>query len=257
MSELWATAGAAAVWGALAGGVLPRAAYRFSVPLEEDPEDAAADADADAEAEGWRRECPSGHPLRGWLGPARCETCGPYDSPRTPYVLLTALLSALLALATGPRPELAAWLLLAPVWVLLAAVDVRVRRLPDPLTQGLAVAAPALLGVAALVPDHAGEWTTALLGAVVLGAAILVLHLLNPEGMGYGDAKLAVGLGAVLGWYGWDTVLLGAFAGFALGAGYGGVLAVVRRSGRGTTIAFGPFLIAGAVLGVLVGARAA
>ncbi|MBP5937678.1 prepilin peptidase [Streptomyces acidiscabies] len=249
VSELWVIAVAAAVWGALAGGVLPRAAYRFSVPLEYPPEDSSQE-----ESDGWRRECPEGHPLRGWLGPARCRTCGPYDSPRTPYVLLTALLSTLLALATGLRPELAAWLLLAPAWVLLAVVDVRVRRLPDPLTWGLAVAAPALLGVAALVPDHAGEWTTALLGAVVLGAAILVLHLLNPEGMGYGDAKLAVGLGAVLGWYGWDTVLLGAFAGFALGAGYGGVLAVVRRSGRGTTIAFGPFLIAGAVLGVVSGA---
>lgn len=267
-TELWAIAVGAAAWGASTGALLPRAVYRFSVPLEDDPEDDdpedgtgaddPADADVDTEDEGWRRECPTGHPLRGWLGPARCEACGernatPYGHPRTPYAVLTALLATTLALTTGPHPELAVWLLLLPAWVVLASVDVQVRRLPDPLTLGLGVTAPLSLGAAALIPGHTGEWTTALLGAVVLGAAILVLHLLNPEGMGYGDAKLAVGLGAVLGWYGWNTLLLGAFTGFALGALYGGALAVVRRS-RATTIAFGPFLIAGAVLGVLAGA---
>ncbi|MET8977540.1 prepilin peptidase [Streptomyces sp. NPDC004539] len=247
-TELWASAAGAAAWGALTGALLPRAVYRFSVPLEDDAGD---------DPEGWRRECPEGHPLGGWLGPARCEPCGtgniPYGHPRTPYAVLTALLATALALTTGPHPELVVWLLLLPAWVVLAAVDVQVRRLPDPLTLGLGATAPLLLGAAALIPGHTGDWTTALLGAAALGAALLALHLLNPEGMGYGDAKLAVGLGAVLGWYGWDTLLFGAFAGFALGAVYGGVLAVVRRS-RSTTIAFGPFLIAGAVLGVLAGA---
>jgi leader peptidase (prepilin peptidase)/N-methyltransferase len=75
--------------------------------------------------------------------------------------------------------------------------------------------------------------------------------------MGFGDVKLALGAGAVLGWYGWSVVLLGTFAGFLLGAFYGGALVVARRAGRRTAIAFGPFLIAGAYLGLLVGAYAA
>ncbi|MFM9662676.1 prepilin peptidase, partial [Streptomyces scabiei] len=49
----------AALWGAAAGTLVPRAAYRFSVPPEET----------------WRDRCPQGHPLGGWLGPARCTTC--------------------------------------------------------------------------------------------------------------------------------------------------------------------------------------
>lgn len=69
--------------------------------------------------------------------------------------------------------------------------------------------------------------------------------------------KLALGLGAVLGWYGWATVMLGALAAFLLGALYGGVLVVARRAGRKTAIAFGPFLIGGAFLGLLAGAYAA
>jgi leader peptidase (prepilin peptidase)/N-methyltransferase len=164
---------------------------------------------------------------------------------------------AALAGATGTRPELAVWLLLAPVGVLLAAVDFRVRRLPDPLTLPLAGAALALLGLVALLPEHAGDWPTALYGALALGVGYYVLWLINPAGMGFGDVKLALGAGAVLGWYGWPTVLLGTFAGFLSGALYGGVLVLARRADRKSAIPFGPFLLAGAFAGLLIGAYTA
>ncbi|MDX3454245.1 prepilin peptidase [Streptomyces sp. ME02-8801-2C] len=272
---------AAALWGAAAGTLVPRAAYRFSVPPEET----------------WRDRCPQGHPLggglgSGWLGPARCASCaaavpgrgqkdagdaghvttgatGPaYDEsggrtsasygPSTPLLALaTALVCAALAAATGTRPELGAWLLLAPVGVLLAVVDFRVQRLPDLLTLPLAAAALVLLGVAALLPEHAGDWPTSLLGALLLGGAYFVLFLISPGGMGFGDVKLALGLGAVLGWYGWGSVVLGTFAGFLFGGLYGLALVVARRAGRKTSIPFGPFLIAGAFVGLLIGAYTA
>ncbi|WP_330290470.1 prepilin peptidase [Streptomyces sp. NBC_00576] len=262
-----------ALWGAAAGTLVPRAAYRFSVPPEET----------------WRDRCPQGHALGGWLGRARCATCAgtatkdrtdaghlaagatgtSYDEsqpsdgnasygPSTPLlVLATALVCAALAAATGTRPELGAWLLLAPVGVLLAVVDFRVQRLPDLLTLPLAAAALVLLGVAALLPEHAGDWLTALLGALLLGGAYFVLFLISPNGMGFGDVKLALGLGAVLGWYGWGSVVLGTFAGFLFGGLYGLALVVARRAGRRTSIPFGPFLIAGAFVGLLIGAYAA
>lgn len=235
----------AALWGAAAGALLPRAAYRFSVPA----------------GEAWREVCPGEHPVRGWLGRARCGECvereQAYDSGGGALALVTGLVCAVLAVTTGTRPELAVWLLLAPVGVLLAVVDFRVKRLPDPLTLPLAGAALALLGLVALVPEHAGQWTTALLGALALGAGYFVLFLISPGSMGFGDVKLALGAGAVLGWYGWPTVMLGTFAGFLLGALYGGALVVARRAGRKTAIPFGPFLITGAYLGLLMGAYAA
>ncbi|MFJ1972999.1 prepilin peptidase [Streptomyces sp. NPDC087903] len=254
---------AAALWGAAAGSFLPRAAYRFSV----------------ASGEAWRDTCPVGHPVGGWIGRARCGECAgaavagrgaetavtspaapvpvPGYGPSTPLVaLVTALLCAALAAATGTRPEIVVWLLLAPVGVLLAVVDFRVQRLPDALTLPLAAAALALLGLVALVPEHAGDWPTALWGALALGGAFFVLFLINPGGMGFGDVKLALGIGAVLGWYGWPTVMLGTFAAFLLGALYGGALVVTRRAGRKTAIAFGPFLIAGGYVGLLIGAYA-
>ncbi|MFE5397372.1 prepilin peptidase [Streptomyces sp. NPDC056568] len=235
----------AALWGAATGALLPRAAYRFSAPA----------------GEAWRERCPREHPVAGWLGRARCGQCpaeaASYGPRATSPATVTALVCAALAAATGTRPELAAWLLLAPAAVLLAVVDLRVRRLPDPLTLPLAGAALALLGLAALLPEHAGRWTTALLGALALGAGYGVLFLINPAGMGFGDVKLALAAGAALGWYGWPAVMLGTLAGFLLGALYGGALVVARRAGRKTAIPFGPFLLAGAFLGVLAGACAA
>ncbi|MGW3119281.1 prepilin peptidase [Streptomyces sp. NPDC001107] len=201
----------AALWGAAAGALLPRAAHRFSV-----------------------------------------RSYGP-GAP----ALVTASVCAALAAATGTRPELGVWLLLGPVGVLLALVDLRVKRLPDVLTLPLAGAALVLLGVVALLPEHAGDWTTALYGALALGGFFLVLSLIEPDGMGLGNVKLTLGPGAALGWYGWPTLMLGTLAAFLLGALYAGALAVAGRAGRETAAAFGPFLLGGAFLGLLIGAYTA
>ncbi|MFI6641990.1 prepilin peptidase [Streptomyces sp. NPDC050504] len=257
----------ATVWGAATGLLVPRAAYRFSVEPEER----------------WRGTCPGGHPFTGpaggWLGRARCGACGVpgaggaaaggspgsavgpapakgpvYGRPAVLVPAVSALSCALLAAATGFRPELAVWLPLVPFAVLLSVVDRRVHRLPDHLTLPLAVVVPLLLGGAALLPGAGGAWTTALLGGLALGGAYFVLFLINPNGLGFGDVKLAVPLGVALGWYGWDVLFAGAFAGFLFGTVYGLGLMVSRRGGRKTAIPFGPFMIAGGMAGMLLGA---
>ncbi|MEV6248093.1 A24 family peptidase [Streptomyces sp. NPDC051742] len=232
----------ATLWGAAVGLLVPRAAYRLSVASEER----------------WRDRCPAGHllvgPARGWLGGPGRRDCATTSAPLT-APLLTALVCAALAAATGgPRPELAVWLLCAPFAVLLAGVDARVHRLPDGLTLPLAAAVPLLLGGAELLPYDAGSWLHALLGALVLGGAYLGLFLINPGGLGFGDVKLAVPLGAALGWYGWGVLFTGAFAGFLLGAVYGFGLVLLRRAGRSSAIPFGPFMLAGGLIGLLLGA---
>ncbi|MET4927150.1 prepilin peptidase [Streptomyces sp. PSRA5] len=176
--------------------------------------------------------------------------------PSVYVILVTALVCGVLAAATGPRPELAVWLLLAPFAVLLALVDRNVHRLPDQLTLPLAAASAALLGIAALLPHDGGSWPTALLGGLVLGGCYFVLFLINPNGMGFGDVKLALSLGVVLGWYGWLVLFVGAFAGFLLGSLYGLGLMALRRANRKSAIPFGPFMITGALLGMVLGALA-
>ncbi|WP_030929600.1 prepilin peptidase [Streptomyces sp. NRRL S-646] len=247
----------AALWGAGTGLFLPRAAHRFSV----DP------------GRPWSDRCPGGHRITGafsgWLGRADCRQtggtegaegaglCGPYGPSTVAVSAATALVCAALAAAAGPHPETAVWVLLTPVAVLLTLVDHRVHRLPDVLTLPLAATTAALLGIAAGLPSATGSWPTALLGGLTLGAAYLVLFLVNPSGMGFGDVKLALALGTALGWYGWQILLTGAFAGLLYGSVYGLGMVVARRAGRKSAIPFGPFMIGGAFTGLLLGAFAA
>ncbi|MYR74871.1 MULTISPECIES: A24 family peptidase [unclassified Streptomyces] len=189
------------------------------------------------------------------------DTAVPAGRPRyAPGVLapaVTVLACALLAWAVGSRPELAVWLAAAPVAVLLCVVDRRVHRLPDALTLPLAAAVALLLGGVALLPGRTGSWTTALLGGAALGGFYFLLFLINPDGMGFGDVKLALALGVALGWYGWAVLCAGGFAGFLFGAVYGLGLLLLRRAGRKTGIPFGPFMIAGALLGLVLGGLSA
>ena len=76
------------------------------------------------------------------------------------------------------------------------------------------------------------------------------------KGFGFGDAKLALVLGAVLGRYGWPIVLIGTFSGYLLGALYGIAPILAGRAGRATRIPFGTFLLAGAFVGVLLDSSA-
>lgn len=57
-----------------------------------------------------------------------------------------------------------------------------------------------------------------------------------------------------LGWYGWWAVFVGTFAGFALGAAVALGLMALRRIDRRTAVPFGPFMLLGALGGVLLAA---
>ncbi|MBL1065816.1 A24 family peptidase [Streptomyces sp. 7-21] len=234
-----------AAFGALTGPLLARPGYRLAV----EP------------GEPWRSACPRGHPLtgplRGWAGLARCPGCGAFGPGPVGLALVTAACCAALAAATGPRPELAVWVVAAPVGVLAARVDVAVRRLPDVLTLPLAAWAAAGLGVAALLPGAGGSWTRALLGGAVLAAGYFVLFLISPNAMGFGDVKLALSLGVALGWYGWDVVVFGCFAGFLLAAVSALCLVIAGKAGRKTALPMGPFLVLGALGSLLLGGLAA
>ncbi|MEU7111242.1 prepilin peptidase [Streptomyces sp. NPDC046182] len=285
----------AALWGAATGLLVPRAAYRLSVEPEEPWRDRCeAGHELAGPARGWlgAPACAACATARKPVAAPATDSAPAVDfapatdsapavdsAPATDPVpatapapavdpvpvgrrhlvapVLTALACAALAAVTGPRPELAVWLLLAPFAVLLATVDARVHRLPDPLTLPLAAATPLLLLGAELLPYDAGSWLHALLGGLALGAGYFVLFLIRPSGMGLGDVKLALSLGATLGWYGWGILFVGTFAAFLAGSLYGLGLVLARRGSRKSAIPFGPFMIGGALVGLLLGALSA
>ncbi len=161
------------------------------------------------------------------------------------------IVCALLSVAWWERPWLAALLgCYAVALGVLAAIDLDTRRLPDAITWPLAGAT--LLALVALTV--AGDGTTgdlvrAVIGGLGLAAAYFALALIGGgSGMGLGDVKLALSLGAVLAYLSWSHLLLGVLASFLTAAAMGVWLIVARGGGRKTTLAFGPHMALGAVL---------
>ena len=134
------------------------------------------------------------------------------------------------------------WGYLALVSVPLAVIDLRERRLPDPLVlPGYGFAGVSLARDAA---ERAGPAAGALAAAALSLATMLLLHIAG--GAGLGDVKLAGVLGAGLGLLGWPALGLGAALAFVSAGVAAAVLLVVRGTpARGARIAFGPSLLAG------------
>jgi leader peptidase (prepilin peptidase)/N-methyltransferase len=127
----------------------------------------------------------------------------------------------------------------ALAWLIaLSVYDIRDRRLPNALTlPGAAV----ILAAAALM----GRGVPALIGAGALAALYLAVHLIAPAGMGAGDVKLAIGIGALTASFGSDVWMLAAIGAPLLTAMWG--LAVLRSRG---TVPHGPSMCIAAAAAV-------
>jgi leader peptidase (prepilin peptidase)/N-methyltransferase len=167
---------------------------------------------------------------------------------------LAAASGGLLGWMLGTSAVLAAWLLLAVVGAVLGYIDARTRFLPSAIIwPSYGVIGLALLGAAAV----SGEWGS-LRRAVIAGAigfaVFYVLWFVFPRGVGFGDVRLSGVLGLALGWLGWAQFVSGLYGGFFLGAIVGIALIAAKVMTRKQMVPFGPFMLVGALAGVLLGA---
>lgn len=172
--------------------------------------------------------------------------------PFLPWIL--AVTAALLAWRLGPvgLVPATAYVVLTPLYGALAAVDLDVHRLPDRLTLPAHPLVASLLGVAAAAQPGAGSFVRAALAGGVTWAGFAVLHVVSGGQLGRGDVKLAGPLGALVGWFSWEQVAVGVYGMFLVG-GAAAVWQLLRhRAYRRSRLAFGPAMILGALLGVLV-----
>jgi leader peptidase (prepilin peptidase)/N-methyltransferase len=141
------------------------------------------------------------------------------------------------------------------VLLLLAAAATASPATASPATASPATASLATASAASPVAAAGSPWPVlllAVLGGFALAGFYLVLLLVSPASMGLGDVKLAASLGTMLAWFGWRMLIAGGFAGFALAGLYGAALLVTHRATPKTQIPFGPFMIAGAFLVILI-----
>ncbi len=194
---------------------------------------------------GWHAQ----FPVVGWMvRRGRCRVCGTSPGARRLQVELLCVLLTV-AVVTTPLPSIfaIAWLLFVPVAAALWFIDVGHKRLPDVLT--LPAAGVALLLAAADAGFHSpAALQGAFLGAVALFVLYFLMNLLTRGGMGMGDVKLALSIGALTGYLGWAYVVGATALGFMSGGALSAALLASRRTGRKDTIPFGPFMLLGAFL---------
>ena len=196
--------------------------------------------------------------LAPWLARAtvRLATRDAGARPTTRRVVVTAvLLAAAMGAAAafaGARPALAGFGWFAGAAVLLGGVDLARHRLPDRVTYpAAAVCAAAFLADAVLLDTWSALLRAAAAAAATFGVAALAAAI-SPAGLGFGDVKLLGLLGLVLGWVGWAALVTGVFLGLVVGALAAVALVATRRAGWRTALPFGPPLLLGAALALVL-----
>ncbi|MBH0129938.1 A24 family peptidase [Salinibacterium sp. NK8237] len=200
-------------------------------------------------------------PVVSWLIlRGRCRDCGEPIAARYPLVEAgTAVAFGVVAAAIGAETALVwalpAFLYLAAISIALTLIDLDTQTLPNKIVLPSLIVGFVLLGIASAGTGNWSALATAALGALALFVFYFIIALVSPRGMGMGDVKLSAVLGLYLGWLGWEVVAVGAFAAFLLGGLFAIILMLRKKAGRRTAIPFGPWMIAGAWVGIAFGAQ--
>lgn len=174
--------------------------------------------------------------------PGAHETRSP-NLARNATIAVAGFLSVLAAIRYGIHAETAVQIVFICVLVAISRVDLERRIIPNRIVVPAWIAI--LLAHLAIHPHHWVEWLVASFGA---GLFFLVVALVYPGGLGMGDVKLALLIGAALGW----AVIAALFLG-TLAAGVFAAIMLFREgsSARKRAIPLGPFLAGAAIIVVL------
>jgi len=184
--------------------------------------------------------------LLGFLAARRCTFCG---HPLRWRALLVELAMALLWAfgwsRFGPSPRM--WLLAlhGVLFALIFIIDLEHR-----LVLNRVILAGTVLSLVASLLWRSPPPGSALLGGATGMVLFLLVALAKPGGMGMGDVKLAALIGLVMGFPGVLTALA---AGVVTGGLGSLALLLSRRAQRKSYIPYAPFLVSGAVAGLLQG----
>jgi leader peptidase (prepilin peptidase)/N-methyltransferase len=171
------------------------------------------------------------------------ETARNADLIRNATIAVAAFLSLLGAIRYGMHLETLVVIFVISVLVVISRRDLEDRIIPNRIVVPAWIAV--LLAQIAIYPGHWVQWVVASFGA---GLFFLAIALAYPAGLGMGDVKLALLIGAALGW----PVLTALFLGtLASGLVAGVMLFKEGSTARKRAIPLGPFLAGGAIVVLL------
>lgn len=161
------------------------------------------------------------------------------------WLCAAAVLGALTAAAGNDGPvgwAIPVGVAVGVVGVVVGAIDVRERRIPNVAVLAT-LTVTVLLALVAWVFDGRQVFGGLVAGGLVAGTPLMIVHLVSPRGMGFGDVKYGAALGALLGVLGWRLAVVEVMIASLAGGLVGLVYAPWRRS-----IPFGVFLSVGALV---------
>lgn len=163
-----------------------------------------------------------------------------------------ALIGTVVAVAgLHPLSLAVAYAVMLVVAIVAAMVDAIELRLPDPMTYSILAAGVMVMAVFEITGTHHGL-VQGILGGVLYGGLLLGAGLLDPRSYALGDIKLSAGLGVWLAGYSWASLYIGVLTAQVLLLLVGRIVRARHRE-RGREFPAGPALVAGAILGVLLG----
>jgi leader peptidase (prepilin peptidase)/N-methyltransferase len=164
----------------------------------------------------------------------------------------SALFGAAFGAALGWTGALLYLVPLVPIGVALIIVDWRTTRLPTKVIYPTYLLMAVLIPAAALVDGDLDSLFRAGWGWLIIGAWFWIFWWLF-NAWGFGDVRLSRVLGPALGYLGWYEMLMGLALIVVVVGGLGGLLVIaVRRDARGR-VPYGPFMLIGAALAVVIG----
>jgi leader peptidase (prepilin peptidase)/N-methyltransferase len=252
----------ATIAGLAAGGALDPIGQRLAERSHQDELRKRAEAAEKREAEAGAAPIAE-PPLTDDADPAPIATPshlvvrGPSVVRTVAAAVLTGALFGLGAVHFGTDLVLAPFCVLFALLVVVAVTDLSYRLVPRRLIYAaLVLIVPLLVATAGV--DH--QWQhlsgSAIAGAVAFGFFFTIWWFI-PQGMGFGDVRLAGVIGICVGYLSLVHAYLAFFGGFLIGMVFGLIMMAVLASGRKTRIPFAPALSVGAVLAVFFGAHLA
>lgn len=183
----------------------------------------------------------------------KCRTCAVPISLQYPLVeILCAVAVILVGTASGALWEKVIGIPIVLLSIAIAIYDLRTTYIPDRWSYGLAILA-ALYGALSLEDASASSLLQFLIAGPLCATPLLMLWLVSRgRWMGFGDVKLVLGFGWILGIvYGYIALGIAFVAGAVIGLVLIGITRFVHvRSGftMQSEVPFGPFLVFGLCL---------
>jgi len=137
-----------------------------------------------------------------------------------------------------------AGIILCSVLVLISFIDIEFKVIPNVIVLPFT-----LVGLAFSIFLNLEEWWFPIAFSAGAFLFMLIIHLISPRGMGMGDVKLSLMIGAFLV----RSVVAALFLGFLLGSVYGLSLIIVKKRGLKHQIPFGPFISVGSIIALFWG----